>query len=55
MRHCRSPGRKPGGRIMRERMQYVGDQQFLMLLLVMQPDLEDRKNALCVRRRNLRD
>ena len=32
------------GRVLRKGMQNVGQQQFLMLLFVMQPDLEDRKN-----------
>ncbi len=43
------------GRILRKSVQDVGDQQFLMLLLVVQPDLDDRKHALCVRRRHLRN
>ena len=33
------------GRVLRKGMQDVGQQQFLMLLLVMQPDLEDREKS----------
>ena len=33
------------GRVLREGMQDVGQQQFLMLLLVMQADLEDREKS----------
>jgi hypothetical protein len=36
-------------------VQYVGNQQFLVLLLVMQPDFDDGKNAFCVLCRYLSD
>src|SRR5262249_17167641 len=38
-------------RILREGVQNVGDQQFLVLLLVMQPDFDNREYALGLRRR----
>ena len=43
------------GRVLREGMQDVGEQQFLVLLLVMQADLQNREYALRVRRRHLLD
>ncbi len=45
-RYGRFPGGVIGrmGRVLREGMQDVGQQQFLMLLLVMQTDFENREN-----------
>ena len=40
------------GRVLREGVQDVGEQQFLMLLLVMQADLQNREHALGIRRRH---
>ncbi len=38
------------GRILRERVQEVGQHQFLMLLFMMQPDFHDRKDPFGFRR-----
>ena len=43
------------GRVLREGVQDVGQQQFLMLLLVMQTDFENFKHARRVRVRNIGD
>ena len=41
------------GRVLREGVQDVGEQQFLVLLLVMQADLEISKTRARIRRRHL--
>src|SRR5450830_2190899 len=43
------------GRILREGVQDVGDEQFLVLLLVMQADFENREDALGIRRWHIRN
>ncbi len=43
------------GRVLRKGVQDVGEQQFLVLLLVMQADFEDREHALRFLRRHLLD
>ena len=43
------------GRVLREGMQDIGEQQFLVLLLVMQADLKNREHALRISRRHLLD
>ncbi len=43
------------GRILREGVQDVGEQQFLVLLLVMQADLQDREHAHGIGHRHLGD
>ena len=43
------------GRVLREGVQDIGEQQFLVLLLVMQADLQNREDARRVRRRHLLD
>ena len=43
------------GRVLREGVQDVGEQQFLVLLLVMQADLQDREHAPGIGRRHLVD
>ena len=43
------------GRVLCECVENVGDQQFLMLLLVMQPDFDNFEHAPGVRRRRLRN